>query len=131
MKQFLHLGDRWSFIAFFSSGLSIITRQSGSDGPLAALSRLFSKEVLLPLLALMSVLLAVGLVVWLFERRKNAEQFDSSVVKGVGSGMWWAAVTFTTVGYGDKAPVTAGGRIVGLVWMFLSQSPATEVCCDR
>lgn len=24
----------------------------------------------------------------------------------------------TTVGYGDKAPVTLGGRLIGLVWMF-------------
>jgi polar amino acid transport system substrate-binding protein len=106
--------------AFFSTGLSIVTRQSGNDGLFASLTRIFSMRVMLPLLLLMGVLIGVGLVIWLFERRQNTDQFDSSMVKGVGSGMWWAAVTFTTVGYGDKAPVTAGGRAIGVVWMFLS-----------
>ena len=59
---------------------------------------------------------AVG--IYLFERKHNREQFDKGWVKGVAAGMWWAAVTLTTVGYGDKVPRTLGGRLIGLVWMF-------------
>jgi voltage-gated potassium channel len=34
-----------------------------------------------------------------------------------GDAMWWALTTITTVGYGDRYPVTAEGRLVGAVLM--------------
>jgi voltage-gated potassium channel len=34
-----------------------------------------------------------------------------------GDAIWWAIVTFTTVGYGDLYPVTPGGRTAGIMLM--------------
>ena len=38
-------------------------------------------------------------------------------IKTAGDAMWWAYATITTVGYGDKYPVTAGGRILAAILM--------------
>jgi voltage-gated potassium channel len=38
-------------------------------------------------------------------------------IHSYGDALWWAMVTITTVGYGDKVPVTAAGRGVAVVFM--------------
>jgi voltage-gated potassium channel len=38
-------------------------------------------------------------------------------IKTAGDALWWAYVTIATVGYGDQYPVTARGRIVGIILM--------------
>lgn len=35
-------------------------------------------------------------------------------IKSFGDALWWSVVTMTTVGYGDKFPVTTEGRMVGV-----------------
>jgi voltage-gated potassium channel len=42
---------------------------------------------------------------------------DSADVPNIGTGMWWAIVTVTTVGYGDVQIHTTAGRIVGSLLM--------------
>jgi ABC-type amino acid transport substrate-binding protein len=76
---------------------------------------------LLPVIGFLILLsLIAGTVVWLLEARGNPDMFGGGTVRGIGHGIWWAMVTLTTVGYGDKAPRTLGGRVVALIWMFAS-----------
>jgi len=104
---------------FYSSGLGIAVPAGGTAGWLHALRGLVRPRFLAVVGSLAGILFIAGLLVWLFERRRNPEQFGDGV-HGLGSAFWWSAVTMTTVGYGDKAPVSAGGRAVALVWMFAS-----------
>ena len=57
--------------------------------------------------------------VWFFERHTNSEQFPFAYFDGVDDSVWWAAATFTTVGYGDKTPKTPLGRMFAVAWMLL------------
>jgi voltage-gated potassium channel len=66
------------------------------------------------------LLTAVGLLflgawlVLLFE--KNA---SGSNIHSYHDALWWAVVTVTTVGYGDRFPVSEGGRAVAVVLMLV------------
>lgn len=42
---------------------------------------------------------------------------DNSNIKTPSDAIWWAAVTITTVGYGDRFPVSDEGRLLGVALM--------------
>jgi len=44
---------------------------------------------------------------------------DRKGFPSIGSGLWWAVQTVTTVGYGDHVPTTVAGRLVAAVVMLV------------
>lgn len=81
-------------------------------------------------------LVLLGHVIWLVERNDDDgfSDFHSSYPRGVLDGIWWAAVTVTTVGYGDTAPRSLRGRLVAMLAMlaslFLVGAFVSEVTAD-
>ncbi|MCB0564860.1 MAG: transporter substrate-binding domain-containing protein [Phaeodactylibacter sp.] len=102
---------------FVSSSAVAAPKSSELSVGLAFLRKFFSLNFLKAVLLLFLVIFVFGFVAWLFERHKNPDEFPTSW-RGLWEGIWWSAVTMTTVGYGDKSPKSAGGRVIGLVWMF-------------
>jgi len=67
---------------------------------------LIKEELILFLVATSFLLFFASVGIYYFENPAQPEQF-----KSVFHSLWWAVVTFTTVGYGDVYPITIGGRV--------------------
>ena len=102
---------------YYQSGLQVVARSVPLALPRRLANVLLSQRLLFAYLFVVMMLVLVGHVVWLGERGKNP-QFPRSYVRGVWEGIWWAGVTVTTVGYGDRTTITTAARLVAMVWMF-------------
>ena len=74
------------------------------------------RSIPLLLLALLVIILAGGISAFFFEKGALNEGLR---IRSIGDAFWWTIVTLTTVGYGDKVPLTLGGRLIGVFLMFV------------
>lgn len=66
------------------------------------------RELLVSVFFVFILLVISSLLIYYAEHDAQPDKFANAF-----SGLWWAAATLTTVGYGDIYPVTAIGRLLG------------------
>ena len=104
--------------SYYAANATVVVAETSSlQKFLQFLKAFFSLNFIKGLLALLLIIFLFGLTGWYFERKKNPVHFRKGS-RGIWDGVWWSAVTLTTVGYGDKAPKTRWGKVAALVLMF-------------
>ena len=114
---------------YFDSGLQIMVRAEGSSGlldtlgsiPWAAVGALFAVAI--------AIMFIMANVLWMVERR-TSQHFQQGYLKGMGEGLWGAALIISTGEHGDRdAPRLVKRLTVVFMWLlgvvFIAQLTAT------
>ena len=110
-------------LPYYRAGLQMLTRAGDGShwsAPLAMLQTMvLSPEFTSIIGGLALVIILVGHLFWLIERWRNPD-FPRSYLPGVWEGVWYTIVTLVTVGYGDRTAKSVPGRLLAILWMFIS-----------
>lgn len=90
-----------------------LLRKMGLKKVISELIESRAQSALLVVFFLIILLLEFGSMAMVWIERSSP---DANILSG-SDAIWWVYVTITTVGYGDRFPVTNGGRIIGMLVM--------------
>ncbi|MCL1832177.1 MAG: potassium channel family protein [Oscillospiraceae bacterium] len=74
-----------------------------------------ASQLFFSMIILFVLMLVASTLMYTAENEAQPEVFDNAM-----SGLWWAIITMTTIGYGDIYPITAGGKVIGALFSLLS-----------
>ena len=77
--------------------------------------RVQRNEIVAAAMVLLLLVVASSMMMYYLESPAQPDAFTSA-----WTGMYWAMTTITSTGYGDLAPITAAGRVVGFLTMAFS-----------
>lgn len=105
--------------SIYPSGLQIMVARTVEGSFSRIIQSIFASGILWVIGGALLILFIVANLIWFFERG-DERAFHDDYLRGIWDAFWWATVTVTTVGYGDKVPSSVLGRILALIWMFFS-----------
>ncbi|MBP5330652.1 MAG: ion transporter [Lachnospiraceae bacterium] len=74
-------------------------------------------QIMSSVLIILILMLSSSICMYSVEHEVQPDVFSNAL-----SGMWWAATTIFIVGYGDMAPVTLMGKVIGIIIDFLAMA---------
>lgn len=104
---------------FYITTMCVAVENHYESGFVTIVKNLFSLSFLKTIGMLLFINLCIGTLIWFAERKDNPA-FSDKMFSGIIDGFWWSWVTMTTVGYGDKSPLSRNGKILGTIWMLVA-----------
>ncbi len=107
--------------SYFHTGLGILVQKRSSASVGQLLRTFLTKKRLTIIGSFLLLVFMAGNIIWLVERRQDAgkRSFAPSYLPGIFEGMYWAVVTASTVGYGDRTPQTWVGRLLAILLIII------------
>ena len=104
---------------FFESGLMIAVRNE-TFSQITSIGNAVFRVIGFSVVLFFVGLTVVAHLVWWIERDDDDPLgFPTAYARGIMDAYWWAVVTMSTVGYGDKRPKKIGGRVIAAIWIFI------------
>jgi ABC-type amino acid transport substrate-binding protein len=110
--------ERFDFThSVYETGLDILIPKVERTTLLGLVSSLFEGKKIVFFGGLLFLIVIAGHIIWLVERssKKMSTSFHRKYFPGVFEGMYWALITASTIGYGDKVPQRWIGRILAAI----------------
>ncbi|XP_016087227.1 potassium voltage-gated channel subfamily KQT member 2-like [Sinocyclocheilus grahami] len=89
-------------------------RRGGTWKLLGSVVYAHSKELITAWYIGFLCLILASFLVYSVEKDENAEMFET-----YADALWWGLITLTTIGYGDKYPVTWNGRLIAAMFSLI------------